>query len=93
VDSRAGAHDTIDENSMVGVAAVNPSQAHGQRESLARAQRPVINDAPAHRLNGSRIVTSEFLPTTLGFGCPNGTEDTRTRASVGHVSRSARIDA
>jgi hypothetical protein len=78
---------------MVGVAAVNPSQAHGQGEYLARARRPLIDGAPAHRVNGSRIVTSGFFSTTLGFGCPNGTEDTRTRALVGHVSRSARIDA
>jgi hypothetical protein len=78
---------------MVGVAAVNPSQAHGQGKYLARAQRPLIDVAPAHRVNGSRIVTSGFFSTALGFGCPPGTEDTRTRASVGHVSRSARIDA
>ena len=78
---------------MVGVAAANPSQAYGQGEYLSRARRPLIDGAPAHRVNGSRIVTSGFLSTTLGFGCPHGTEDTRTRASVGHVSRSARIDA
>ena len=78
---------------MVGVATVNPSQAYGQGEYLACARRPLIGGAPAHRVNGGRVVTSGLLSTALGFGCPHGTEDTRTRASVGHASRSARIDA
>ena len=61
MDSRAGAHDTIDENSMVGVAAVDPSQAHGHGELRARARAASARTAlGAHRVIASRIVTSRI---------------------------------
>lgn len=93
MDLRAGAHDTIDENSMVGVAAVDPSQAHGQGEFRAGSRRSLLDDAAAPRVITSQIVTLSCRSTTLRFGCPTGTEDARTRAAAGHVSRSARLDA
>lgn len=89
MDLRAGAHDTIDENSMVGVAAVDPSQAHGR----AGSRRSLFDDAAAPRVISSQIVTLSCRSTALRFGCPTGTEDTRTRAAAGQVSRSARLDA
>ena len=76
MDLRAGAHDTIDENSMVGVAAVDPSQTHGQGEFRAGSRRYPLNDAAAPRVISSRIVTLSCGSTTLGFRCPTGTQDT-----------------